>query len=170
MAADEIISMENEKHIGKELYIFILWEKARSREEEILSDLKENFHVIQTLDIKWDKKVFSDNLSKFYGKNLPPNCHKEKEVGTGNFLLVLLEDETPLYRIRRTNSGENIINVNIFDTKEMYRAIVRGHNVHSSNTEEETAHDLKLLIGLELSEIKIRLSKGELLQEYKEIL
>lgn len=162
--------MERAKYLGKELFIFILWEKARIREEEILSDLRANFHVIQTLDIKWDKKAFSNNLSKFYGKNLPPNCHKEKEVGTGNFLLVILEDEAPLYRIRRTNSGDNIINVNVFDTKEMHRAIIGGHNVHSSNTEDETAHDLKLLIGLELSEIKTRFSQGKFLEEYKEIL
>lgn len=156
--------------MGKELYIFILWEKARSKEEEILADLKANFHVIQTLNIKWEKKVFSNNLSKFYGKNLPPNCHKEKEVGTGKFLLVILEDEEPLYQIRRTNSGDNIINVNIFDTKEMYRAIIGGHNVHSSNTEEETEHDLKLLTGLDLAKIKSKLEQGMFLDEYKEIL
>lgn len=162
--------MEKTKYLGKELYIFILWEKARSREEKILSDLRANFHVIQTLEIGWNQNAFSDNLSKFYGKNLPPNCYKEKEVGMGKFLLVLLEDEAPLYRIRRTNSGENIINVNVFDTKEMYRAIIGGHNVHSSNTEDETAHDLKLLTGLELSEIKIRLLQGKFLEGYKEIL
>lgn len=162
--------MESTKYLGKELYIFILWEKARSKEEEILADLKANFHVIQTLNIKWEKKVFSNNLSKFYGKNLPPNCHKEKEVGTGKFLLVILEDEEPLYQIRRTNSGDNIINVNIFDTKEMYRAIIGGHNVHSSNTEEETEHDLKLLTGLDLAKIKSKLEQGMFLDEYKEIL
>lgn len=162
--------MKKINYLGKELYIFILWENARSREKEILSDLSANFHVIQTLDIKWDKKAFSNNLSKFYGKNLPPNCHKEKEVGTGKFLLVILEDEVPLYAIRRTNSGENIINVNVFDTKEMYRAVVGGHNIHSSNTEDETAHDLKVLTGFDLSEIKARLSQGKILEEYKEIL
>lgn len=162
--------MEKRKYLGKELFIFILWERARGRETEILSDLKANFHVIQTMEIKWSREAFSDNLSKFYGKNLPPNCHKEKEIGTGKFLLVILEDETPLYRIRRTNSGENIINVNVFDTKEMYRAIVGGHNVHSSNTEEETAHDLKLLTGLDLPEIKTRLKQGQTLKEYKEVL
>lgn len=162
--------MESTKYLGKELYIFILWEKARSKEEEILADLKANFHVIQTLNIKWEKKVFSNNLSKFYGKNLPPNCHKEKEVGTGKFLLVILEDEEPLYQIRRTNSGDNIINVNIFDTKEMYRAIIGGHNVHSSNTEEETEHDLKLLTGLDMAKIKSKLEQGMFLDEYKEIL
>lgn len=153
-----------------ELHLFILWERARKYEKMILKDLHENFDVLQTLEIVWDRRCFSNNISKFYGKKLPPKCEKEKEVGTGPFLLVLLWDEHPLYVLRRVNSGDNLVDVNVFDTKEMYRSIFGGHSVHSSNTKEETAHDLEMLIGIDIKSVIEMLQNKKKITTFKRVL
>ena len=154
----------------RELYLFILWENARKHEKLILKDLNDNFDVIQTLEVVWDRKNFSKNLSKFYGTKLPPKCEKEKEVGTGSFLMVLFWDEKPLYVLRRVNSGDNLVNVNVFDTKEMYRSIYGGHNVHSSNTQEETAHDLEMLLGMDFKSIMEMMQQKNKISKFKKVL
>lgn len=153
-----------------ELYLFILWENARKYEKMIMDDLRINFDVVQTLEIIWDKRNFSANLSKFYGKKLPHGCEKEKEVGTGPLLMVLLWDNDPLYILRRVNSGDNLVNVNVFDTKEMYRTVIGGHNVHSSNTQEETAHDLKMLTGIKFDSAVKMIKAKKKITTFKEVL
>ena len=60
----------------RELYLFILWENVRKHEKLILKDLNDNFDVIQTLEVVWDRKTFSKNLSKFYGTKLEVNIKR----------------------------------------------------------------------------------------------
>lgn len=152
--------------MNEEMHIFIIWNKARKLEEKIMKDIAENFTVLGKTEITWDKESFSDNLSAFYGEKLPKGCNKEKEVGIGPFLLIYVLDKEPLYRKRRVNSGNNVVNVNVFDSKEMYRTWLKSHNIHSSNTVDEVEHDLYLLLGIHASEIKERLERGEHINKY----
>lgn len=149
-----------------EMHLFIIWSSARSREVDIIDDLNENFTIMLKKEITWDRQDFSHNLSVFYGKKLPRGCNKEKEVGTAPFLLVLVKDSNPIYAVRRTNQGEQVVNVNVFDSKEMYRNWLGGHNVHSSNTVEEVEHDLWLLLGLHYDEILGKVERQEGLNYY----
>ena len=132
----------------KEVHLFILWEKARNKEKEILDDIKNNFNVLGMYNIKWNKERFSNNLSRFYGTNLPENSDKEQHCGNGDFLLIVVEVENPKYEERDTSKGIQIVNTNMFDKKTYYREITGGgHKVHATNSETETNHDLTLLLG-----------------------
>ncbi len=132
----------------KEVHLFILWEKSRDKEKEILEDIQRSFHVIGLYNMTWSQKYFAQNLSRFYGTNLPPNSYKEEHCGKGDFLLVIVEVENPKYERRQTSKGIQIVNVNMFDKKEQYREMTGGgHKVHGTNSEVETNHDLTLLLG-----------------------
>lgn len=131
-----------------EVHLFIIWEKGRFAQNEILADIKENFGVLEVTEVTWSKEYFSENLTRFYGMNLPKNSNKEKHCGKGPFLLVVVRDFNPIYRLRSTSSGSKVVNVNMYDSKEMYRSWTGGgHKIHATNSSVETQHDLTLLKG-----------------------
>lgn len=39
----------------KELHLFILWEKARNKQEEIINDIKQHLKIIECYEILWSK-------------------------------------------------------------------------------------------------------------------
>ncbi len=138
----------------KETHLFILWENARYKEKEILEDIKKSFNIIGKYNITWNKEIFSKNLSRFYGTNLPKNSGKEQHCGNGDFLLIIVEVENPKYEQRDTLSkGIQTVNINVFDKKTYYRELTGGgHKVHATNSEKETNHDLTLLLGKSLKD------------------
>lgn len=132
----------------EELHLFIIWKNARNKQEEIIKDIKENFEIINIYDICWSKDKFSNNLSRFYGTNLPKGSGKEQHCGNGNFLLIIIKDLKPEYTERMTSKGSKIVNINMFDKKEKYRQWTGGgHRIHATNDEIETNHDITLLLG-----------------------
>ena len=132
----------------EELHLFIIWENGRDKQEEIINDIKNNFKIIKVYEVQWNKDIFSKNLSRFYGTNLPKGSGKEIRCGNGKFLLVVLKDTKPKYEERVTSKGKKIVNINMFDKKEQYRQITGGGDkIHGTNSEIETNHDLTLLLG-----------------------
>ena len=132
-----------------EMHLFIIWSNAMYLKDKILLDIKERFEIKGLHEIQWEKKNFSKNLTRFYGENLPKNSNKEKECGNKKFLLVVVEDKTPLYKERITSKGVKIVNVNMYDSKEMYRNWTGGgHKIHGTNTIEEFKHDIVMLTGI----------------------
>ena len=135
--------------MNSEYGLMIIWEKARDKEIDIINDVKKHFEVINIFEVEWDKDLFSKNLSRFYGENLPKNSFKEKHCGTGKFLLLILKDNEPLYYYRKTSKGRKKVNINFFDAKELYRQWTGGgHKIHATNDEIEFKHDLMLLLGV----------------------
>ena len=59
----------------EELHLFIIWENGRDKQEEIINDIKNNFKIIKVYEVQWNKDIFSKNLSRFYGTNLPSRLH-----------------------------------------------------------------------------------------------
>ncbi len=142
---------------NKEVHLFIIWEKARNFEEEIMSQLENKFRVIQTYLITWSPYQVGNNFTRFYGANLPKDSEKEKHCGIGEFRLIVVIDEDPLYDDRNTSKGVRRVNVNMFDTKSSLRAITGGgHKIHGTDSEKETRHDLILLTGLSLSDFLVK--------------
>lgn len=132
-----------------EIHLFIIWEKGREQEERILSDMFFRFKVLGLYKITWPKESFSKNLTRFYGQNLPSSSQKIQHCGDGEFILVVIQDESPLYKYRKTTKGIQEVNVNIFDAKELYRFWTGGgHRIHGTNSIKEVNHDLTLLLGL----------------------
>lgn len=141
------------KNYSPEVHLFILWEKARYNEKIILDDIRKKFKVLGAYNIIWSKDKVSENFSRFYGRKLPANSHKEKHCGTGPFLLIVIEDNSPQYVERKTSKGVEVVNINTFDLKSKYREMTGGgHKIHCTNSKEETDHDLTLLMGLNASD------------------
>lgn len=145
-----------------EIHLFILWQNARYKETEILDDMAKHFVILKKFAITWSPALVANNFTRFYGVNLPPKSGKEKECGTGEFLLCVVRDEQPIYAERVTSRGIETVNTNMFDAKQRYRSWTKGgHKVHATNNEKETNHDLTLLLGKNISDFLIENSMVE---------
>ena len=132
----------------EELHLFIIWEKAREKEKEIIEDINKNFKILKVFEIEWNKDEFSNNLSRFYGTNLPKGSGKEEHCGNGKFLLIIVKIINPIYEKRLTSKGEKLVNINMFDKKSYYRELTGGgHKIHATDNQDETNHNLTLLLG-----------------------
>lgn len=139
--------------MASEIHLFIIWEKGREQEERILSDMFSRFKILGLYKITWPKESFSKNLTRFYGQNLPSSSQKIQHCGDGEFILVVIMDDAPLYKFRKTTKGVQEVNINIFDAKELYRFWTGGgHRIHGTNSIKEVNHDLTLLLGLNASD------------------
>ena len=119
------------------------------RQKDIIADMETRFKILGIHTVTWEKKHFASNLTRFYGENLPPHSNKEKLCGNDPFTLVVVLDEHPLYRTRMTSKGPSVVNVNLFDSKEMYRIWTGGgHMIHGTNSDKEIRHDIILLTGI----------------------
>ncbi len=150
-----------------EIHLFIIWAKAEKHREIILGDIRSRFEVLGVHRVAWRKDHFSENLTRFYGENLPKNSGKIRICGDDPFTLVVIRDKSPLYRKRKTSKGIKEVNINIFDAKEMYRYWTGGNLVHGTNNIKEVRHDLVLLTGLSVEDYLVRYgAEGELNEEF----
>ena len=133
----------------KELHLFIIWEKGREKQDMIVSDISTRFQVLGVYEIEWTPDRVPQNYSRFYGTYLPSDSEKVKHCGVGPFVLLLVLDNSPIYDVRSTSHGQELVNVNMFDAKATYRDWTGGgHRVHATNNQQETNHDLTLLLGV----------------------
>ena len=132
-----------------ELHLMVIWERARSKQSEIINDISQYLKIVDAYEIEWTKGQVASNFTRFYGVKLPNRSFKEKECGIGPFVLLILLDENPKYEERTTSHGVEFINCKMFDLKSKYREWTwGGHKIHATNTPEETNHDLTLLLGI----------------------
>ena len=142
----------------EELHLFIIWNNARNMEKEILEDISSNLTILKTIEIHWSKSNFVKNLMRFYGTKLHRWSFKDRECGNAPFLLVLVQDNSPIYEGRKTSRGKiEIVNTKMFDKKIKYRNWLGGNNskVHCTNNIRETEHDLMLLLGMTIDEFMV---------------
>jgi peptidoglycan/xylan/chitin deacetylase (PgdA/CDA1 family) len=133
---------------ASELHVFVLWSRARDREEEILADLSTQFAVLELFEAAWTRSRFSDNLTRLYGEALPAGSNKEVHCGTGPLLVAVVRDDDPRHEYRSDVRRTALVNANTFDAKQRYRRWTGGgHRVHASLTEREAERDLFLLLG-----------------------
>lgn len=130
-----------------EIHLFIIWSKATYEKKNILSDISNKFSVVDIYNITWSEEMFPDNLSRFYGQNLPKNSHKEKHCGNGTFTCIIVQDKNPIYDARQTSKGVRVVNTNLFDAKKLYRSWTGGgHKIHATDNIRETRLQLMLLV------------------------
>lgn len=140
-----------------ELHLFIVWEKGSDKLLDIVADLQAQFEVLRAYEMRWSRRSFSRNLSRFYGQNLPPSSGKERHCGDGPFTLIVVRDNDPIYGPRNTSKGVVEVNLKAFDAKEKYRAWTGGgHRIHATNSPAETAHDLTLLLGVDAEKFQVQ--------------
>lgn len=134
--------------MSTELHLFILWQKVGRSRDALLRRLREEFTVLRVFQVRWSPSLFSANLTRFYGQALPPGCRKEEDCGSGPFTLVVVRDDRPAHDLRDTTRGRRRVNTRTFDLKSRFRATDGGGlPVHATDTVQETAHDLTLLLG-----------------------
>ena len=135
-------------YLSEELHLIILWAGARSKENKILEDIKENLHILEVYDVNWQKKNAARNFGRFYGVKLGDINAKIKECGTGSFLLLTVLDKNPDYQLTETSRGFENVNTKLFSLKEKYRKMTNGGSkIHATNSIKETNHDITLLLG-----------------------
>ena len=151
-----------------EAHVFIVWSKGLDKRESILKDIAQQFDVLQCIDTTWSKNKFSENLSRFYGENLPKNSSKEKHCGTDTFLCVLVRDNNPKYELRETSKGIKPVNINMFDAKQRYRDWTGGgHKIHGSDNKTEAKSNMFLLYGLNYDTI-LESDETNIIKNYKD--
>lgn len=130
-----------------EIHLIIIWSKAQNKKQEIINDLANKFNILDIYNVSWSKDKFSENLSRFYGENLPKNSHKEKHCGNDTFTCIIIKDTSPNYEIRETSKGAKVVNINLFDAKQLYRSWTSGgHKIHATDNIEETKLQLIMLL------------------------
>ncbi|MGF1867382.1 hypothetical protein L4D15_19365 [Enterovibrio norvegicus] len=142
---------------SSEAHLFIIWKNARYKEDEFIKEIGEKLRIVEVYEIDWSDEYYSSNLTRFYGQKLPNRSFKEKHCGKGEFLLIICEDNTPVYKERDTISRDiESVNSNVFDLKQKFRNMTGGgHKIHATNNQIETNHDLTLLLGVNVSDYDI---------------
>lgn len=135
--------------MDKNLFLFIIWDKAKLYKTEILNDLGKKFEIRNIFNVNWSKDNFINNLARFYCDSKTSIFDKAKyDTGFEQFTVVLVNDYNPKYEYRQTSRGRELVNSNIYDAKQEYRSIVGGTKIHSTNNSAETNSNLTLLFGL----------------------
>ncbi len=156
----EITNMHNKDQLSITpiIHLMIIWSEGLNQKDNILKDLRQQFDIIKTFKITWDKKLFEKNLMVFYSHSLQYCTHnhfksiiksKKKHCGCGHFCAIVFKDPQPVYERRETTNGIRTVNAHAFDNKQKYRLWTGGgHKVHCSDNAWETNKDLTLLFGL----------------------
>jgi len=131
-----------------EIHLFIIWSNGLHALDQVYADISNSFDVIEQLDVTWSKSKFSENLSRFYGENLPRGSFKEKHCGSDKFRVVIVKDLCPEYQVRKTSKGRRLVNCHVFDAKQLYRLwTLGGHKVHATDNIAESKYQLSMLFG-----------------------
>lgn len=126
--------------MANDLNLFVLWANGRHKETEIINDINRHFEILQSFEITWTPKLFTRNLSRFYGKKLPSAVKKKRLCGTGSFLVICVNDTQP-----RIHNGKNL---NIIAAKARYRQIIGSNCIHAGDLQPEAEENLLFLTGL----------------------
>lgn len=154
-----------------ELHLFVIWERARYKLEEILADIDVHFIIVRQFDIYWSPEKVAINFSKFYGAKLEDVDEKVRLCGGGCFRLVVVEDTNPTYAARQTSRGVEVVNVNMFDAKTRYRQWTDGgHQIHATNSCEEMRHDYTLLTGERARDIDVNSRETSVCSLHKNVM
>ncbi len=154
---------------NSEIHLFILWENALYKQKEILTKINEKFKIIKMYKIRWSEELFVKNLVRFYGRSFSDCEAKAQHCGKGQFLLIIVKDENPIYEKRDTSSGVRTVNVNLFDSKELFRNMTEnGNKIHATNDIIETNHDITLLLNKNIKDF-LEENEDKLKKQNKEI-
>jgi|GEM_PF-3178893 len=132
-----------------EIHLFILWDKARVVQDRILDDIALHFTILKTYEITWTPSLVVSNFTRFCGTRLGNSLqYKIDDCGIGEFLVVVVRDNNPIYENKKTFHGPADVNIKMFEAKQRYRDWTGGGiRVHATDNIIETNHDLTLLIG-----------------------
>lgn len=145
-------------------YVFIIWNKALFAKDRIINDLNDSFEIEKLFYIEWSKNKFEDNLLALYGEKCNNPKEKAFAVGRRKFLVLIVKDNNPIFEDRQQHKLVKV-NSGIYDKKWLYRRWTAGNfRIHASVTDEETRHDLSILLGNNYEIILDRVINDEILK------
>ena len=146
-----------------ETHLVLVWERARPALDRILDDAARRFVVRDVVEVTWRPERFRRSLSRLYGTDLPAGSDKERESGTGPFVVAVVDDVQPRTVARRTQHGWEQANAALLGAKRRYRGWAGGsYRVHTTLTETETTRDAMLVLGEPLEALRARTWDGGL--------
>ncbi len=138
--------MENNTKKRCETHLFLIWSKGLPQLSNILADIERKFEIIKTDRITWDYENFNNTIADFYGTNLIGLRWKVFHCGKGPFEVLIIKDNNPEYNYRFTSKGLRKVNINIFDSKMLYRNWTGGgHRIHGTNNTKESDKDINYI-------------------------
>jgi len=144
-----------------ETHLVLVWERARPALDRILEDAARRFVVHDVVEVTWRPERFRRSLSRLYGTDLPVDSGKERESGTGPFVVAVVDDEQPRTVARRTQHGWEQANAALLAAKRRYRGWAGGsYRVHTTLTPVETTRDAMLILGESLDALRARTWDG----------
>ena len=154
----------------REIHLCIVWDRARHIQDAFIEQLRARFKLLAAYELTWSEERFATNLSRFYGKKLTADSDKQRHCGTGSFLVLLFEDESPVYAHRLTLGGRRRVNSAVFDLKDHFRSRAQGSlPIHATNDIDETRHDLFLLLGQRLEDFVASVADSEWQGQIKQL-
>jgi len=144
-----------EHDFDRDLHVFVLWEKSAEHWAAIRRDLEASFTLLHVSLVSWTPQLVDDNFLRLYGMApIGPTAggsvsKRSQAVGGGSFMLLVVEDPTPVYVYDRTFSKKvELVNRKVAQAKARYRAMTGGgFKIHSSNSLGEFFRDASLLLG-----------------------
>lgn len=133
---------------SRNLFVFVIWAKARKFEPQIREALAREFTIVHEEEIRWPWWGFTKKLFEFYkfgGRFIWWN--KARKCGRGPFKVIVIEDPSPVWKEATDTRGQHlIVDERVYTLKKAMRRLT-GHSniVHSSVTREETAEQLAVL-------------------------
>ena len=147
-------------------YIFIVWNKALFCKRKILEDLKKSFSVEKYFYIRWGKDRFIENQKALYGHKSTDASEKVRYTGKGEFLLILIKDNDPVFEKITTADGSDIVSIRVLGKKKLYRKWTADNfRVHASVNEKETNHDLTILLGKDYQNSIVNIENDSLIEK-----
>lgn len=133
--------------VSPEIHLFVIWEHGRHVADRIVADVRAHFDVLAGFEVVWSVTPTARHFSRLYGQSLPPGSDKADHCGLGPFLLLVVEDRSPRYGVRRKWGKKVRTNTAMFDAKARYRQWTQGSRVHNSTDQQEADRDLFVLLG-----------------------
>ena len=156
---------------GAETHLVVVWDTARPALDRILDDAARRFIVRDVVEVTWRPELFRRSLSRLYGTDLPADSDKERESGTGPFVVVVVDDPQPRTVARKTQQGWSQANAALLAAKRRYRGWSGGsYRVHTTLTPREAVKDAVLILGESPEELHQRTWDGIVRKRRRELL
>ncbi len=139
------------ENIDEDYQFFWIWPAGRYADEEILSEIRREFDVLALVEVSWPQEYAARCFNRIYARNLHNSWSREMSAGSGDSLLVIVQDHKPNYDYVRSASGTvKFANIGCVRIKESLRALAGqdyGYAVHSSINRQEFLRDMLLVLG-----------------------
>lgn len=149
-------SQETQGAIKRNVFLFVVWSRARKFERQILERIGADFKILSACRIAWPRSEFVHRLWDFYKfGSYFTWWNKARKCGRGPFLAVLVEDPSPEWIEETDTRGQKLLmDGRIYRAKRQMRELT-GHSniVHSSVTPKETEEQVLRIFGMTLEEL-----------------